>query len=878
MCAFSQRPLHYPPFQPPLLQPLLCRQSMILVWLCGLYACRYPLPALSILLLLFWIDSRLRAPQTLFCSACIFLLGYCAIYLTMPVAPERLPDWAQDAKHMPRLSALIDEVRPMPGNRLRILLSDIRPEAPTTQDILSGTPRTTQPDTTLHGKASWTWDEASVRPLAGQRVTFSLRLRSLGGFHNIDATHSQDWWHSRQVFYRFWSRGAYGDPQFYGEGNISARVREKIRQQAITLLRNNSVFSLTPQNIENTSSDSPPLPAAILPVPSSSLASGKEILPALLFSDRSFISAQTMEQVRIASLAHSIALSGQHLAVIFLFAGAGVWLVAYILPSLYLYQPRRFYIICATLPLALLYLWLGDAPASLIRATGMLFLAALAFYRIRPANTLDVLLCTVFLITLFSPPAIFDIGLQLSALAVATIGMALPLLRRLTRFVQSLFPKYPRVGNAIALFCGILAISTLLQIALLPLSIVVFHQASLWFPLNMLWLPLLGIWVLPLALFALIPMLLGLSTVAAILFDLAALPCQWLLATLHFLDTHNLLFSPPVLHPHWTTALGLILLGIAAFAQTGRPHLPQASRKLLLLGTLLLFTGPVLRQVPYWDASTSLQLLDVGQGQAIILNLPYGKRLVIDAGNARAPFFDAGRSIVEPALSANRPPRLDALILTHPDQDHTGGAWQLASRLRPTTIYSNGEEPTSPAKKLAWKNLQQSFPVQTLRRGERIICTPSVHIVQPPFAQSPDSFIDVLHPANDSNLSGNNASLVLRVVHRNKGLALLTGDIEKGAITQLRHNTTLQADVLVAPHHGSRSSFSKAFYDAVAPQYILVSYGRDTRFAYPHKEVRTYSHEKNIPLLGTGASGEIRIRWHQQHTRMSVQTARPQKQ
>lgn len=154
----------------------------------------------------------------------------------------------------------------------------------------------------------------------------------------------------------------------------------------------------------------------------------------------------------------------------------------------------------AALPPALIYLWLGNAPASLLRATCMLFVLTFWLVRGRSRTTLDVLCAALLCITLVSPLSVLDTGLQLSALCVAVIGLFLPWLRRMPPSpshekrkieAQSLWRRGSRW------LLRILLISLLIQSALLPLNLLLFGNAGFWFPLNALWLPAADLLALP---------------------------------------------------------------------------------------------------------------------------------------------------------------------------------------------------------------------------------------------------------------------------------------------------------------------------------------------------------------------------------------------
>ena len=170
---------------------------------------------------------------------------------------------------------------------------------------------------------------------------------------------------------------------------------------------------------------------------------GSSIIPALLFGDRYGLNTPDMERINAAGLTHSLALSGQHLAVVGLGALALTGIVGLLAPGLFLRFPAYSLIGLLSLPLASAYLWLGDAPPSLVRAALMLAIVCLLrcvpdllperFRRnLRPAFTFaDVLLLALFCIVLADPLCMYDLGVQLSFSAVAGIALCSPWLSKL---------------------------------------------------------------------------------------------------------------------------------------------------------------------------------------------------------------------------------------------------------------------------------------------------------------------------------------------------------------------------------------------------------------------------------------------------------------
>lgn len=428
---------------------------------------------------------------------------------------------------------------------------------------------------------------------------------------------------------------------------------------------------------------------------------GSSIIPALLFGDRYGLNTPDMERINAAGLMHSLALSGQHLAVVGLGALALTGMVGLLAPGLFLRFPAYSLIGLLSLPLAYAYLWLGDAPPSLVRAALMLTIVCLLhcvpdllperFRRnLRPAFTFaDVLLLALLCMVLADPLCLYDLGVQLSFSAVAGIALCSPWLSKLwndgpfsfspLKALQGgISPMRAAMSRFARLLWLTLGCSVAAQLATLPLVLDAFGRSTLWFPINLLWLPALGFIVLPLSFLGLIAAAAGLEQAAAFLLHLANIPCEALLYGLRWLQAHaglDLFVSP---RPHWTAILGFGAAAVALAMRVHRDHFPHAAKRLLISGALLLSVGPLLWIHAFFEPKISLRVLDVGQGQAILLEWPCGGRALVDGGGLFSDRFDVGRDIVSPVLTANNLPRLDFIAVTHPDRDHLKGLLFIA--------------------------------------------------------------------------------------------------------------------------------------------------------------------------------------------------------
>ena len=880
--------MRHPPLQAPLLW-----QTYLGFWIAGITAAPWPLPSLCCALLLFFADARLwRAARTALAALCLlggFLTGCWQLYdspwhAVLPSSGQanQPPQWLHDSAQPPRVCGIVRDMQGLPDNRLRLLLSDVRPAYADSRDSLTSASDAAAipPDAAnstirpLPGKLAWTWEAPTAAialspPLPGQTVCLTRRPMPAQGFANEGQTDWGLWLAAQGVRWRMWTLGNQGQPRISGQPTLSARWRESLRQDFVHALfpaqEAAQPHAGGPDETMAAGASAPPSHTQLAQdkLTQHTLSQGKAILLALLFGDRQYLNQQTLNNFASATLVHSLALSGQHLTVAGLVGLLCVLAAARVRPGIYLRRPRAVWALLATLPPALAYLWLGDAPASLLRAAVMLLLLAVYFLRGRPHTTLDVLCAALLCISVVSPLSMLDTGLQLSVLCVAVIGMSLPWLRVLAPepepaaqirrsggFGRRVNQRLRRGTWALT---RIFLVSLGIQIALLPLNMLLFNNMGHWFWLNVLWLPVADMLVLPATVLGLFLSAMGLDLAARAVLDMAALPCQWLTDCLAWLAGANLLQPPALLRPHWTALPAFAALLGALALKAGRADLPRAAQRLLLAGALLLCVGPALRTAERLSDQIRLDVLDVGQSQALLLRLPGHVRLLLDGGGSASPRFDPGQALVAPALAYNDAPRLAAILNTHPDLDHMGGLLHILRVFRVDHLLDNGREGKGSWGE-QWLAARTAHHSRALVRGDVLILgKPSLGLR-----------LEVLHPPiNEWNTwQGNDASVVARLTQHGRGLALFLGDAERPVLRRLLDNgDDLRAEVVVAPHHGSATGFLPEFYAAVQPGVVVASCGFENRYGYPSQPLRQWCAAANAPLHYTGRDGAVRIIW-----------------
>jgi competence protein ComEC len=261
-------------------------------------------------------------------------------------------------------------------------------------------------------------------------------------------------------------------------------------------------------------------------------------------------------------------------------------------------------------------------------------------------------------------------------------------------------------------------------------------------------------------------------------------------------------------------------------------------RLILALVFLVAVAWAALRGLP--DGRLHVWFLDVGQGDAVLIQTPDGTQVLVDGGPSPSALFGQLGEVL-PFWDRS----LDLVVLTHPDSDHMAGLIPLLERYRVTTVVDSvaANEPGANA----WLAAVGEAGVarQVAARGMEL--------------RAGSALMTVLHPAADPALidAGNDDSIVLRLQYGATS-ALFTGDAEAGAEGAMVSSLPLlKADVLKVAHHGSASGTSARFVAAVAPQLAVISVGAENRFGHPAPEV--LDRLRGAKVLRTDQRGRIEL-------------------
>jgi competence protein ComEC len=568
---------------------------------------------------------------------------------------------------------------------------------------------------------------------------------------------------------------------------------------------------------------------------------GREYAPvivALVIGDQRGIGQSDWQVFNRTGVGHLISISGLHITMIAglaALAASALWRRSFFTGAqLPLLLPAPKVAALASAGTALAYVLLAGFGVPAQRTLYMLSVVALALWSGRIAGVSHVLCCALGVVVLLDPWAVLWPGFWLSFGAVAVI----------------LYAGHGRIGPAVRGVRGSLLAAGRTQWAvtagLVPLTVLLFSQVSLVSPLaNAVAIPLVSFVVTPLALAgSLLPEPL----------------CSWLLVLAH--EAVVVLAAMLKVLSGWPAAVWRAPAPepwVFAFALAGTLWM-LAPRAWPLRPIGLFAWLPLLAGLPARPAAGDFRVtaFDVGQGMALLVETA-GHRLLYDTGPGYSPGSDAGSRVILPYLRMRGIGSLDGMVISHSDLDHSGGALSLLGELEVGWLASSLGD-AHPALRAAHRHLRCSAGQHWTWEGVR-------------FA--------MLHPAPgsyaDPGLKANARSCVLRIDNGRHAI-LLAGDIEAAQEAALVEDgrEALRADVLLAPHHGSGTSSTLAFLQAVQPQIAVFQVGWRNRYHHPKKEVYARYGDLGITRLRTDDMGALLLdfgdgvrqeAWRQAHAR-----------
>ncbi len=500
-----------------------------------------------------------------------------------------------------------------------------------------------------------------------------------------------------------------------------------------------------------------------------------------------------------------------------------------------------------TIPVLLAYGGIAGMGPSVQRALIMILALALALILDRLRGLYHALSLAALIILLIHPGSIFDISFQLSFLAVLGILYAVPrwhelLLKRDPLDALEPEPRWRRWWRGLAIL-GMTSLAALL--ATLPVSILHFHLVPLLaLPANLVMVPVVNVLLQPLALAGCAMLLVWEASGLWILWVCAWLT-DWVAQGIAWGATWSGGIYLPTPRP-WEVVLFYSLC-------VGLCNLPKARwvRWATLgaaLGLVSLWVGEGIQR--NLEKGLRVHCLSVGNGMSILVEGPGGKRMLLDGGGSYEERVDPGAFQVAPLLWHRRIMGLDRLLVSHPHPDHVGGLRFILGAFRVRELWDNGDRPPTEI----YQDFQQAaakakLTPRALHRGMSW--------------QMGEARVEVFHPPAEwravpgKSLASriNNGSAVLRISLGDISF-LLPGDIEAEVEAVLVAQGGLASTVLVAPHHGSRTSNTRPFLQAVSPRCAVVS-AQEGPAGILHRDVLARYQEMGVQLFHTGRDGMV---------------------
>lgn len=522
------------------------------------------------------------------------------------------------------------------------------------------------------------------------------------------------------------------------------------------------------------------------------------ILKAILFGDKNDLTRDYWTVLRETGLVHLVIVSGLHIGLVSGFIVLILLTLLRAFPFVSI-QRRRLITVMTAIICAALYAFLAGFTLPTQRALIMTVLVLMSWLSVGQFDVLKRLSIAMAFVLLLDPLSVLSAGFWLSFGATAM----------LLHMINCRIASRSKLVTALQFQCGLFLFS-------LPLLAYWFYQVPLVSALfNTIAVPLVGFLLLPLSL---------LGMILWVLFESGSLLFYVAEAWAHcwqFLSyqTEIISYQWSVPQPSW---LAVFLALFAALWLMGPKAIPAKPMSLLLWLPLVFVTEEELL-----PAEFTVKVFDVGQGLSVFIQTQH-HNLLYDTGASFGDDFSIASMTLIPALKREGVGYLDKLVVSHGDNDHSGGVAHVRQ------AFDIGEF-------VGGRN-----PASLCQSGQKWLWDQVV--------------FEFLHPDSKKNYDSNNQSCVLKVSSIN-GSLLLTGDIESGIEHMLvrKYPHHLRSDVLIVPHHGSKTSSTQRFVKAVDPIVAVNSAGYLNRYKHPHYDVVGVYNDLGVRFLNTAESGQINV-------------------
>ncbi|MGB9499897.1 MAG: DNA internalization-related competence protein ComEC/Rec2 [Dissulfuribacterales bacterium] len=810
-------------------------------------------------------NSRL-SPLALF-----FCLGYLALMpWTMTAFPaDHVRHYVDDHRQW-RISGTIDAEPIKQTYRLVCILNHLRLSQKTDNE----------PAVEVRGKIRCSIYKQLPDLSAGDRITFTSKIKPFTNFNNPGGFNYKQY----MTFKNIWGN-AYTSSNKLSIIPADSCVKNKLHDMR------KKIKSLIDRSSSN---------------------AANQIITALILGDRRQISDSLKDAFARAGISHILAISGLHIGIVA--SGAFIffkWLLSFFPPVLRHAWTKKGAALLSIFPVIIYGILAGMSPSTQ-RAVAMVSVFLLTFLMERDHDLLNTLAVAAMIILIIHPPSLFSISFQLSFIAVLFIiyGMSKTAPARNKAFRNQSF-----LFKTVYTF---IFVSGFAIIGTAPLVMFYFNQIpTLGILSNLIFVPLIGFLVVPVSLFSVLVLFPFLPEAAGWGLKICGIILNHCLPVLHYISdlsfcTINTV-TPSIVEiiciygllwcfleliiPCSSSANkkteqcdNKIILSKLHGTNTEKPakHLKQTDHGIshyfqtmtnwMFLNnhgvkTLLLILSMVLiADTCYWiekrlgNDKLKITIIDVGQGNAALLEMPHGHCVLIDGGGfTDNAIFDVGASIVGPFLLRKKIRTIDTVLLTHPDSDHLNGLIHILKKFHVKRV-------------LTTHDISQC---DTYKQFIKIIH--KKNIPNPEFSTMPKTitlngvFLEILNPpdnfnnlrAHDAWRNSNNNSMVIKASFGEQSI-LFPGDIMRAAEKELvLRQKNLHADILLAPHHGSKTSSTPGFLNYVNPKVAIISCGKQNRFGFPAQPVLDRYEKYPMKIFRTDLNGAVMISTDGHHMRIT---------
>jgi len=547
-------------------------------------------------------------------------------------------------------------------------------------------------------------------------------------------------------------------------------------------------------------------------------------LKAILLGEKQALDKNIKEDFANSGLSHILAVSGLHTGVI----------AVIILTLLQVIIRKRNLARIFTILVLFYYVLLSHSAPSVQRAVIMISLLLITKIIQRKGDSVNILFAAGFIILLINPQQIFSVGFQFSFLSVFAILVVYPI------FAKILYRLKGRWALPYWLL-NLMAISFVVQLLLSPLTVYYFHKIAFGGILaNVVAIPLISV-ILPLSILTIFFPIAGINVyyVAANKFLL-----NILFAISHLVSSRKILLFDFLNFEKWQVfgIFSILICLILIWKEKDRIF-----RKVsYIIGSAFVILSIVFLPALLYSPKIELTVLDVRTGDAIYLQTPSRKSILIDTGD-KTNKIDFGEKVVVPFLQGKQIRKLDLLVLTHPHADHIGGANYLLDKIKVKSVLM----PKCEYNSLLYHNLCKKIKDKNIK----IIYADTLRV----FDEFPRMRIKLLSPYSGfSSKNINNYSIVLKCEYKNFSF-LLTGDAEKEVEFYLceKYEKGLDIDVLKVCHHGSNTSSTDKFLELTSPDFGAISVGKYNRYGLPSTKALGRLQSHNVRFFRTDEDGAI---------------------